>query len=266
LWSLLFAQFDDELIATLWEAGTVGLFEQPAGLRAYFDSERKPSDLAHLDGEFRYEEDSDVKSTAEDWEPIPIGQGLMIVPASFRGVAPAGRLVLPLATGAAFGTGRHETTQLCLEALERYLERGSSVLDVGCGSGILSVAASALGAHTVISCDIDEQAVDVTRRHLQTPVFRGSADAIAAQSFDLVVANLTAPILDHLAWDLQRVTRPAGMLLVTGFLRERPPASFQPECEFEREDWLCWLCRPEKITSARSAEPLTHQPEWWLSS
>jgi ribosomal protein L11 methylase PrmA len=265
LWSLLFRRYDDTLIASLWEAGTAGLLEDDQGLRAYFADDRTPAELAYLGGEFGGEAKV-VASDDADWEPIPVGRRLLIVPASFRGEAPAGRVLLPLETGAAFGTGRHETTQLCLEAMERYLKAGDVVLDVGCGSGILGAAARLLGAREVFSCDIDEQAIGTARRQVSTPLFTGSADAVQGEAADLVVANLTAPILEALAWDLKRVARRNGTLLVTGFTRERVPQSFVAECEFEREGWLCWVCRPETMTVAAPREPLTHAAEWWLSS
>jgi ribosomal protein L11 methyltransferase len=265
LWSLLFRKYDEALIAALWEAGTAGLFEDDEGLRAYFEDTLDPSLLVELGGEFRAESEQAI-AAGEDWEPIPAGERLLIVPASFRAAAATGRLLLRLEAGAAFGTGRHETTQLCLEAMERYLRASDMVLDVGCGSGILSAAAGLLGARAVFSCDIDEQAVAMARRQVCTPVFTGSADAVEAHAADLVLANLTAPILEQLAWDLKRVTRPGGILLVTGFMRERVPRGFVPEWEFEREGWLCWICRAEEMSVEAPREPLTHAAEWWLSS
>jgi ribosomal protein L11 methyltransferase len=265
LWSLLFRRYDDELVANLWEAGTAGILEENEGLRAYFAEETSRAGLAHLGGQFRAEDQNISWAVQQDWEPISIGERLLIVPPGFNGEVPEGRLALPLELGAAFGTGRHESTQLCLEAMEQWITADQIVLDAGCGSGILSAGAHLLGARSVFSCDIDRNAVELTRRHVSTPVFVGSADAVAPKSVDLVLANLTAAILDGLAWDLQRITKPGGTLLITGFLGVGPPHSFHPRQEFERNGWLCWMCSPEHITPLEPpAAGLTHKPEWWL--
>jgi ribosomal protein L11 methyltransferase len=116
----------------------------------------------------------------------------------------------------AFGTGVHETTQLCMEALERLLKPGMRVLDVGTGSGILAQAAGLLGAGKVYACDTDPVAVEIAGGG-----FIGSVDAVAAGSCDLVVANISPEAIVGLAPDLLRVLRPGGVLLASGFeLRE----------------------------------------------
>jgi ribosomal protein L11 methyltransferase len=113
--------------------------------------------------------------------------------------------------GMAFGTGVHETTQLCLEALEEFVKPGSDVLDVGTGSGILAKAAVLLGAGKVYACDVDPQAVEIAREG-----FVGSVDAVASKSVDLLVANISPEAITQLAPDLIRVLRPGGILLASG--------------------------------------------------
>jgi ribosomal protein L11 methyltransferase len=166
----------------------------------------------------------------------------------------------------AFGTGRHESTQLCLEALENCLVSGNVVVDVGCGSGILSSAARFLGARQVVSCDIHDDAIAATRKHIDSGVFGGSVDALADGSADLVLANISASVLDSLACDLKRITKPGGTLIISGFIRENPPPFFVPAESRERGEWLCWICRPETITAAAIPQDrvLLHRRDWWV--
>lgn len=114
----------------------------------------------------------------------------------------------------AFGTGAHESTQLCLEALERELQPGMTVLDVGTGSGILSRAAELLGARRVIACDIDPVAVELARQPLS---FVGTADAVRTGSVDLLVANISPEAIIALAPELMRTLRAGGVAIVSGF-------------------------------------------------
>jgi ribosomal protein L11 methyltransferase len=118
--------------------------------------------------------------------------------------------------GMAFGTGFHETTQLCLEALEDYVHPGQSFLDVGTGSGILSEAAELLGATGIYACDTDPVAVEVARRKLGC-AFVGSADAVRAGVADIVVANISPQAIAMIAPDLLRVCKPGGTAILSGF-------------------------------------------------
>jgi ribosomal protein L11 methyltransferase len=116
--------------------------------------------------------------------------------------------------GMAFGTGAHESTQLCLEALEREVRDGMEILDVGCGSGILSTAATLLGARLAISCDIDPVAVELARQEVS---FIGSADAVRSHSVDLIVANISPEAIIALAPEIARCLRTGGVAIVSGF-------------------------------------------------
>jgi len=109
-------------------------------------------------------------------------------------------------------TGVHETTRLCLEALEDLVQPGIDVLDVGTGSGILAQAARLLGAARVIACDIDPEAVRIARQG-----FIGSADAVRSAAVDLVVANISPEAIIALAPEFARVLRPGGTLVASGF-------------------------------------------------
>ncbi len=140
------------------------------------------------------------------------------------------------------------------------------VIDVGCGSGVLSEVARQLGAAGIIACDTHEDAIAAARETCsEAASFLGSIDALEPSVADLVLANISAKVVDMLAADLVRVTKPDGLLLLSGFIQDRPPERFQPEIVLERNGWLCWVCRP-KLVSADAQETGTVQPfeaQWW---
>jgi ribosomal protein L11 methyltransferase len=257
----------DQLLAELWEHGTTGIIEEGNALRAFFDDD---ADLASILAghaaqieERRHEEPVDLQRfERDDWEGILVGKKFFVSPPWFKGPTPPGRIRVAIDTALAFGTGRHESTQLALEALESYVKPGTTVVDVGCGSGILSLAAALLGAGQVISCDTDPNAVASTRGRVHSPVFEGSADALRTASADLVVANITPQILDALAFELNRIAKPDGLILLAGFIRENPPQRWTPQRTMERGDWVLWTCRPETSREAPS-ERYSPRAQWW---
>jgi ribosomal protein L11 methyltransferase len=182
-----------------------------------------------------------------------------------REPAPAGRFRLTIDAGSAFGSGRHESTQLCMEALERHLKPGSIVADIGCGSGILSAAAGLLGAGAVLSCDIHADSVRTATTLVENPLFVGSADAIRTAIADLVLANISAKIVDVLAADLRRIAKPTGLIVLAGFLSENPPQRFRPRDILKKGDWECWITKPEDVEAVPAQkEPASHADQWWL--
>jgi ribosomal protein L11 methyltransferase len=268
MWSILIPSNPDDqdmLIAALWEQGTSGIIEELIGLRAFFDDAIDPAHLQFLKGEFRRESEEPKASFAlENWDPILIGERFFIAPPWVNPALPCGRLRLNIDAASAFGTGRHETTQLCLQALEKHLKPGACVLDIGCGSGILSAAAHLLNAGPIFGCDIHEDAMQSARLHVQSPLFLGSVDAVRPAIADLVLANISARILDHIAADLKRILRPAGLLILSGFIADNPPKHFHPVEETIQGDWLCWICRRDDIRPAAVIDPNSHSQDWWL--
>src|SRR2546421_447145 len=124
--------------------------------------------------------------------------------------------------GLACGTGFHEATQLCLEALEQYQRPHMTVLDVGAGSGILSIASALLGVRQMIACDVDPVAVDIARSAFERAgiracLFTGSVDAVCANTVDLIVANISAVASIELAPQFLRCLAPGGRCVVSGF-------------------------------------------------
>lgn len=237
----------DELSLDLWERNTCGIQEEHGGLRAFFD-EGEPAVLADhfraFQPLFREEEAVDWAQVSRDaWPPIAVGERFFLVPPWRDDPTPLGRLRLEMTPGMACGTGHHPATQLCLEALERTVKAGDTVVDIGAGSGILSVAARLLGARTCVACDIDLEAVIIAKQRLeQALIFAGSADALRDCSADIVVANISSNAVEELADEFERIAKPGATLIVSGFPQWDPPANCKPTVELDKAGWLCWIC------------------------
>ncbi len=165
------------------------------------------------------------------WKPDPVGDSLLILPSWLE--APEEylqRKVIHLDPGSAFGTGSHPSTRLCLKALEAMPLKGLRVADLGCGSGILSIASLCLGAKHVTAVDIDSLAVNATRENAQInqfnsekiEVFLGSVDTLInnleAKTVDVLVCNILAPIIKELAPSFDQLIAPMGRALLSGLL------------------------------------------------
>ena len=195
----------DELITELWEAGTAGVTEGNGFIEVFFAD----AETAKKFGEPQPVADEDwVARTQAAFPPLTVGEKFFIAAPWCADPTPPGRLRLVINPGGQFGTGYHRTTQLCLEAMERVVRPGDSVLDVGSGSGILSMAAKMLGAGRVVACDIDPEA---TRTGA---FFIGSVDAVLSGIFDVVVANINEDVLGSMRADFERVAR---VRILSGF-------------------------------------------------
>ena len=219
----------DFLSAELWEWGSTGIVElSESRLRAFFEDSADASALleefARHGARLEQHEPRDwVEVSRSGWKPISVGSRFFLVPEWLDDPAPTGRFRIAINPGMAFGTGYHEATQLCLEALERDLKPGMRVLDIGTGAGLLSQAAHLLGAGRVWGCDVDPTAVEIAARKVPL-VFTGSVDAVASESMDLIVANISAAAAIALAPDVFRCLRPGGTGLLSGFERDEVPA------------------------------------------
>jgi ribosomal protein L11 methyltransferase len=187
-----------------------------------------------------------VRVTQEQLAPVRVSSRLWIVP-SWHEAPDPGAINIVLDPGLAFGTGHHATTRMCLRWLERVVRGGDTVIDYGCGSGVLSIAAMKLGAARADGVDIDEQALLAARRNaLQNQVhaeFHSAADALR-QPARIVVANILAHPLIVLAPLLARLTAANGRLALAGLLATQAGevrAAYRPWFEFEapdeEEDW-----------------------------
>lgn len=210
----------DLLVADLWEAGAAGITEEPDSLRAFFGPEADSKLLLRRFADFKpvaaEEEDTDwVRFAKEQWSPFPVGERFYLVPEWLDDPAPDGRLRLRMHPGMACGSGTHAATRLCLMAMERHIQPGQSVLDVGTGAGILADGARLLGAAPVYGCDIEHEATLVARGNLEDiGLFTGSARSVRSQSVDWAVCNLNMATLGTLAEELLRV---AKNLILSGF-------------------------------------------------
>ena len=210
-------------------------------VHVYISPEENPKEaVSFLQERYQSEGISHTIETAgckvEDWinnwkkyfKPIPVGKKLLIRPLWEEEYDPRGRTVLHLEPGLAFGTGTHETTRLCLAMIEDYLRPGGTVLDVGCGSGILSVAALLLGAKDAVGVDIDELAVKTAVENARengvearfTGVCGNLTDKIEG-SFDLVLANIVADVIILLTGDVERYLKPGAVYIMSGIVDTR---------------------------------------------
>ncbi len=174
-----------------------------------------------------------MESWKAHYNPIPVGKRLLILPA-WMNDPPGERIVVRIDPSMAFGTGTHPTTQLCLAMLEKYQQPGVNIIDVGCGSGILSIAARKLGSPYVLAVDVDQDSVKATYENAAAndtltglEIGLGSVAEILAGTFaikhaPLVVVNILAPIILRLFEDgLSGLMEPGGLLLLSGILDEQ---------------------------------------------
>ena len=213
-----------------------------AAIHLYISSQENPAEAAaflreRLDAAGIVYTISFSDCRAEDWEnnwkqyfkPMDIGQKLKIVPEWLRDdVSIDKRVHLNIDPGLAFGTGNHATTRLCLELIEKSVTPGCAVLDVGCGSGILGIAALLLGAGNVLGIDIDPMAVRSSSENAElngyaSPVYTSMQSTLSQQptrEFDLVLANIVADVLIPLAPDIKSRLREGGRLILSGIIEQ----------------------------------------------
>jgi ribosomal protein L11 methyltransferase len=186
-------------------------------------------ELGSLNAEITLAADNDW---AEGWKryykPFRIGSHLIVKPTWEPYRSETGDIIIELDPGMAFGTGTHETTNMSMIMLEKYLEKDMRVMDIGTGSGILAIAAAKLGAQTVLAVDIDPDAVKVAKDNIErngvngnTTVIQGDMVRTNAIPCDLAVANIVAGAVNVLAEPLKRFLRPGGYFLCSGIIKER---------------------------------------------
>jgi ribosomal protein L11 methyltransferase len=212
----------------LWSLGAVAVEERDGELwTSLGDDKAWVAAAMPTTWPYRFVEMDDT--AADTWrqfaEPTRISPGLVVTPTWVPYEAAVGERVITIEPGATFGMGDHPTTVLSLRAVEVLVRDGDAVLDVGCGSGVLAIAALMLGASRAIGIDINPASVEVTRANAeangvsnQLEVSNASLAASPTATFDLIVANILAPALIELSNDLKRCLKPGGHLVISGIL------------------------------------------------
>ncbi len=222
------------------------------------DQEKKLGRL-EIVGKEIYEED-----WANNWKkyfkPFKVGEKFLIKPSWENLENPEGRAVLEIDPGTAFGTGMHETTSLCIAMLEGVVKPGDTVLDVGTGSGILSIASLLLGAKDAFGCDIDEKSVATAKENAEKNGFAGKFDAVQSDllksvtgSYDIVIANIVADIVIELLGEIKPYLKKGGSMVISGIISKRIPDienaiqenSFSILEKRMKNDWAAFLLRAE---------------------
>ena len=210
----------------------------------------------------------------EDWannwkqyfHPMPVGEKILIKPEWEALSAPTDRIVFNINPGMSFGTGSHFTTQLCIEQLEKYVQPGDTVLDLGCGSGILSIISILLGAKSAVAVDIDPNAVQIAYENAerngvsreQYTVLAGNIledqavqEQIARERYPVVVANIVADVIIALAPAARRYITDSGILITSGIISDRvdetadalSASGFDIIAIERRTDWASIVCK-----------------------
>ena len=189
------------------------------------------------------------KMYEEDWannwkkyyKPSKVGEKIVVKPIWEEYEAKDEELVVELDPGMAFGTGEHETTRMCIQALEKYVQKDSTVFDVGCGSGILAIAAAKLGAKLAVGVDLDPVAVESAKENVgfnnidNIEILHGNLIEVIDGKADIVVANIIAEIICILTEDVSRVIKPNGYFITSGIIHDRVEmvTNKLEECGFE---------------------------------
>lgn len=237
---------DLEMISTTEGTLKVFLTEKPQNLEQLLKSEREllknrglsDDELGSWEYVISNKPNEDwSKKWKEKWDITRVTDKIVIVPDWLSYEDKEGEVVIRLEPGCAFGTGTHQTTQLCMKALEKYMKKGDKVADIGMGSGILSICAKKFGASSVYGCDIDEDVIDVAKENavkngeilLSEPnsgegVFfeLNTADKIQ-EKFDFVMANILHNVLAEIMGDLKNIMKKGALMSLSGILDEKKP-------------------------------------------
>lgn len=232
-----------------WDFADINIFEygkDKAVVRAYFNIDvdvkeiiseietrierAKEFDVNIRDYEI-FSEEVNENDWANEWKkyykPTKVGNRFVIKPLWEEYEAKGDEIILNMDPGMAFGTGTHETTRLCLEAIENYMKKDTRVFDIGTGSGILAIGASLLGAKDVVGVDLDIVAVDsakenVKYNHLENvEILHGNLMDVVEGTADIIVANIIAEVILILIDDVKKMINKNGVFISSGIIREK---------------------------------------------
>lgn len=182
--------------------------------------------VAKVESEKMYEEDW-ANNWKKYYKPTKVGERIIVKPIWEEYEAKGNELVLELDPGMAFGTGTHETTRMCIQALDKYVKEDSTVFDVGCGSGILAIAAAKLGAKMAVGVDLDPVAVESAKENVgfnnldNIQILYGNLVEVIDGKADIVVANIIAEVICILTEDVKRVLNESGYFITSGIIHDR---------------------------------------------
>lgn len=172
----------------------------------------------------------DEQDWANEWKnyykPTKIGEKIVVKPTWEEYEKKEDDLIVELDPGMAFGTGTHETTTMCIQQLEKYVNENSKVFDIGCGSGILAISAAKLGAKDVLAVDLDEVAVKVSKENVSlnnvdVKVMHGNLMEVVNDKADIVVANIIADIIKILAKDIKNFMKEDAVFISSGIIHKK---------------------------------------------
>lgn len=200
----------------------------PVEVKAFVDERLSFAEIPHEIALAVKEEDDWLNNWRQYYKPIEVGEGLLIQPVFKEIAEKTHRKVIKIEPGLAFGTGNHESTRLCLEAVEKYTKEGMRVLDVGCGSGILGIASVILGAAEAFGADIDETAVRIARENAGLNEVEnkftakcGDLTQYARGKYNLVLANIVADVIINLAKSIKDYLTDDGVFVMSGIIDTR---------------------------------------------
>ena len=199
------------------------------------------------------------KKWKESWDVTHVTDKIAVVPDWIEYSPKPDEIIIKLEPGCAFGTGTHQTTQLCMKALEKYMKQGNKVADIGMGSGILSILAKKLGASYVYGCDTDDTVIDVAiqnaeKNSVQCTFELGSADKIE-DKFDFVCANILHFVLAEIMEDLKNIMKPNALMSLSGILDEKKQmvidayerVGLELVEEIHQDQWTSFVVRNKEI-------------------
>ena len=179
-----------------------------------------------VESEVKYEKDW-ADTWKQYYKPVLVGERIVVKPIWEEYEPKGNELVVELDPGMAFGTGTHETTRMCIQSLERYVNEDATVFDVGCGSGILTIAAAKLGAKLSVGVDLDPVAVESSKENVtynklnNIEILEGNLVEVIDGKADVVVANILAEIICILTDDVKRVLKDNGIFITSGIIHDR---------------------------------------------
>ena len=223
---------DEELLEKNREEVLIHIYikpeSNPVEVKAFIDERLNTAGISHETELVLKEEDEWLNNWRQYYQPIEVGENLLIQPVFRDEVKDTDRTVIKIEPGLAFGTGNHESTRLCLESVEKYTEKGMRVLDVGCGSGILGIASVLLGAKEAYGVDIDETAVRIANENaeLNEVVGRFTAECgdlteHAKGKFNLVLANIVADVIISLTENIKTYMAEDATFVMSGIIDTR---------------------------------------------